>query len=87
MKLKNGFMLKEIAGECVVVVVDKTLNLDGMITLNDTAKTIWLALEKGAEMDELVKALTDEYEVDEDTARFAADTFIAKLRELDFIEG
>ena len=41
MKLKSGFVLKEIAGECVVVAVDSALNLDGMITLNSTAKTIW----------------------------------------------
>lgn len=85
MKLKNGFVLKELAGECVVVPADAALNLDGMITLNDTAKTIWLALEKGAEMDEIVAALTEEYDVTEAVARSAAEAFIAKLKELDFL--
>lgn len=85
MKLKNGFMLKEIAGECVVVATDASLNLDGMITLNETAKTIWQTLEKGAEMDDLVQALTDEFEVDADKARKAAEAFVAKLKELNFL--
>ena len=86
MKLKNGFILKEIAGECVVVATDASLNFDGMITLNDTAKTIWQALEKGAEMDDIVCAITDEYEVSADTARTAAEAFVAKLKELNFLE-
>ena len=85
MKLKSGFVLKEIAGECVVVAVDSALDLDGMITLNATAKTIWLALERGAERDELIRALTDEYEVSEELATEATDKFVGKLEELGFL--
>ena len=85
MRLKNGFVLKEIAGECVVVAVDSALDLDGMITLNDTAKTIWLLLENGAERDELIKALTDEYDVSAELAAQATDSFVAKLEELGFL--
>lgn len=85
MKLKEGFILKEIAGVCVVVAVDTALNLDGIITLNDTAKTMWLLLEGGADLDGLVKGLTDEYEVSEELARTAAVQFVEKLKELDFL--
>ena len=85
MKLKEGFVLREIAGECVVVPVNKDLNLNGMITLNSTAKTLWLALEKGADEDELVGALMSDYEVDENLARKATVDFVAKLKELDFL--
>ena len=85
MKLKEGFVLREIAGECVVVATKSDLDLDGMITLNSTAKTLWLALEKGAEFDELVKALTDEYNVDQDMACRAVESFVAKIKELGFL--
>jgi hypothetical protein len=85
MKLKNGFVLKEIAGECVVVAVDSALNLDGMITLNETAKTMWLLLEKGAVREDLISALTGEYEVSEALAAEAADKFTARLGELGFL--
>ncbi len=86
MKLKDGFVLREIAGECVVVSVNSDLNLDGVVTLNETAKTLWLALEVGVEnIGELVTALMSEYDVDESTALCAAETFISKLKELDFL--
>jgi hypothetical protein len=85
MKLKNGFVLKEIAGECVVVAVDAALDLDGMITLNDTAKTMWLCLENGADRAQLIGALTDEYEVSAELAAEAVDQFTARLEELGFL--
>ena len=86
MKLKEGFVLREIAGECVVVSVNSAVNLDGMITLNETAKTLWRALEGGVDgIDELVGVLMAEYEVDEKMARKAAESFVGKLRELDFL--
>ena len=86
MKLKEGFVLREIAGECVVVSVNSAVNLDGMITLNETAKTLWRALEGGVDgIDELVGVLMAEYEVDEKMARKAAESFVSKLRELDFL--
>ena len=86
MKLKEGFVLREIAGECVVVSINASVNLDGMITLNDTAKTLWRALESGVNgVDELVEVLMAEYEVDEKMARKAAESFVGKLRELDFL--
>ena len=87
MKLKDGFVLKEIAGECIVVSSNSDLNLDGMLTLNSTAQTLWLALEKGVEsVDELTNALLAEYEVEEDCARGAAERFLARMKELDFLE-
>ena len=85
MKIKEGLILKEVAGECVVVPIDAALNLDGMITLNGTAKTLWLALEKGAETEDLVRAITDEYDASEELALVAVESFIKKLRELDFL--
>lgn len=86
MKLKNGFVLKEIAGECVVVSVNADLDLRGIITLNSTAKTLWLALEAGVDgIDELVVALTAEYEVTDELARDAAENFVKKLKELSLL--
>ena len=85
MKLKDGFVLKEIAGECVVVPTNADLNLDALITLNSTAKTLWICLDNGAEIDDLVSALLNEYEVDEITARQASEHFVNRLKELDLL--
>jgi len=86
MKLKNGFILREVGGECVVVPTGADIDLNGMITLNKTAKTLWLRLENGAEIDDLVSALIEEYEVDEDKARSSAVAFVEKLKGHGFLE-
>lgn len=86
MKLKDGFILREVAGSNVVVPTGTDLNLNGMIALNDTGKTLWLQLTDGAEMDDLVAALLNEYDVDETTARAGAEAFVTKLREHGFLD-
>ena len=85
MKLKEGFILRVVAGETVVIPSGDDLDLNMMITLNDTGKFLWEKLDKGAETDELVKALLAEYEVDEATAKKAVEGFVAKLKEHDFL--
>ena len=87
MKLKQGFLVKELAGEIIAVAVDPSLNVNGTISLNKTAKTLWLALEEETDEDSLVKALLSEYEVDEALARKCTVDFVAKLRELGFLEN
>ena len=87
MKLKDGFILREVAGEHVVLSVGGEMDLNGMITLNDTGCTLWKRLEQEAELSDLTAALLAEYEVDEPTARAAAERFVEKLKELDLLAG
>ncbi len=87
MKTKEGFVLRSIAGSNIVVPVGAaSLNFNGMITMNDSAAYLWKLLEKGAEKNDLVKALLSEYEVDEATASKCVDDFIAKLEEAECVE-
>ncbi len=85
MKIKEGFVLKNVAGETVVLPSRGAANLDVMISLNDTAGFLWEKLTVGAEIEELVEALLAEYEVDEATAKYAVETFINTLKEHDFL--
>lgn len=86
MKLKKGFVLREVAGETVVVPVGSELNFRGMITLNETGKTIWLALENDTDIEGLTKAILSEYRVDEKTARAGVEKFVEKLKGYGFLE-
>ncbi len=85
MKLKEGFILRQVAGQTVVLPTGTDLDLNMMITLNDTGKFLWERLEKGAEEAELVSALLAEYDVDEDTAAKSVAAFVAKLNENGFL--
>lgn len=79
MKLKDGFILRTVAGETIVVPTGSALDLNMMITLNETGKFLWEKLEKGAQTEELVAALLEEYDVDETTAKAHVAAFVEKL--------
>ena len=68
MKLKDGFILREVAGENVVIPTGDALDLNMMITLNETGCTLWKRLEQEAELADLTAALLAEYDADEATA-------------------
>lgn len=85
MKLKDGFILRTVAGETVVLPAAGVTNFDMMITLNDTGKFLWERLAVGAEEAELVAALLEEYDVTEAVATRSVAAFVARLKELDFL--
>ena len=85
MELKKGFVMRQVAGEYVVVNAGADVALNGVITLNATAATLWKRLEEPAEMADLTKALLDEFEVDEATAAQAAESFVDMLKERDLL--
>lgn len=85
MKLKDGFILREVAGKTVVLPVGGDLDLNMMITLNGTAKFLWEKLQSEIDEAGLVAALLAEYEVDEATATTCVVEFVAKLKENDFL--
>ena len=81
MKIKEGFVLREVAGDIVVIPSGDTLDLNMMITLNETGRFLWERLEQGAEKEDLVQALTQEYDVSAEDAKAHIDGFVAKLNE------
>lgn len=86
MKLKDGFILRTVAGETVALPSNGVTDLDMMISLNDTARLLWERLVVGAEQEELVQALLAEYAVSRETAENSVAAFTARLKELDFLE-
>ena len=86
MQLKDGFILRTVAGEHVVVPSGEDLDLNMMITLNETGKLLWENLAKGAEQEELVAALLQEYNVEEQTAEAHVVRFVEKLRKNGFLK-
>ena len=79
MKIKEGYLLRQVAGQSVVLPADDALNLNMMITLNGTGAFLWKQLENETDESKLVAALLQEYEVDEETARSCVAEFVKKL--------
>lgn len=86
MKLKEGFLLREVAGRIVVVPEGDVLDLNLMISLNGTGRFLWERLEKGASAQELKDALMEQYNVDEDLADADVTSFVEKLNQHGFLD-
>ena len=86
MKLKDGFVLRQVAGQSVVLPGGDALDLNMMITLNDTGAFLWEHLQQETNEDALVSALLSEYDVDADTARRAVVAFVEKLNANGFLQ-
>ena len=82
MKLNPEFVLQQVAGNWIVIPMGQTsLDFNGMITLNEPGVTLWKALEAGGTIEDLAKALTDEYDVSMELALQDAAAFVQKLKE------
>lgn len=87
MKIKKGFTVRNIAGSDIVVPVGNADNIfNGMITLNESGAFFWNALLKDTTVDEVVKKVTSEYDVDEERAKADVEKFINLLQENNLIE-
>lgn len=80
MKIKDNFLLRQVADTWVVMPIgQEMLDFNGMLTLNETGALLWQKLQKGADLDGLVAALTAEYDVSAEKAREDAAAFCTKL--------
>ena len=87
MKLKENLVLREVAGNWVVLpLADKVLDFNGMLSLNDTGVMLWKLLEKGSNREEMATALTEEFEVGYDQALTDVDEYIEVLKGAGCIE-
>ena len=85
MKLKEGFVLRTISGQTVVLPNSGDLDLSMMIKLNDTGRFLWERLEKGAEVEELVEDMLKEYDVSKEKATEYVEQFVQKVKENGFL--
>ena len=81
MKVNQNFILREIAGESMLIPVGAAAaKFNGLITLNETGATIFKALAHETSLEALVDAVTAEYDIDRETARNDAEEFLQQLR-------
>lgn len=81
MKIKEGYLLREVAGSNIVVPVGSgNMDFSGVITLNEVGSFIWKQLEKDTTKEEVLNNLLTEYDVDKATAESDIDEFINKLK-------
>lgn len=87
MKIKSGFVVRELAGEYVVVALGEASKVfNGIIKLNDSGKSIWELLSAGCEKEEAIESMMKEYDVDRPTIEADFDRFVEVLKGANILE-
>ena len=86
MKIKDGFVLRQVCGEYMVMAVGRqTLDFKGLIKLNESGAFLWEQLKEDRTEQELLAALTAEYAVEEAVAKADITAFLTSLREAELL--
>ena len=86
MKIKDGFLVRELADAYVVVPVGQAaIDLRGMITLNHSGAFLWEQLQSAQTAASLTAALLETYDVDEVTAAADVARFLELLKTHDLL--
>ena len=86
MNVRKQLVKRTIAGDVILVPEgDASLELKGLLTLNETGERMWDLLLQCDTEEALVQHMLEEYEVDEATLRTDVREFLAQLRQLEIL--
>lgn len=87
MRIKEDLMLRNINEDWIVIPMgERLLEFNGMIKLNHSGSFIWKLLEMEKSKEEIIAAMLEEYDIDEETASREYDTFLKALIEANILE-
>ena len=78
--VKQGFIVREIAGEFLAVPVDSSCGAN-IVVLNPVSKFLWDELKEEKSFDELLKAIVSNYSVSEQEAEQDLKDFLMQMIE------
>lgn len=86
MRVKDGFLLKEIAGEYVLVPVGENLvDFSAMAVLNETGAFLWKQMLNETTKEKLLEAVLAEYDIEAEVAGKDIDDFLKLMKEYDLL--
>lgn len=87
MKIKEGFVLRNVAGEGIVIAVGKASeSFHGMINMNKTSCDIWKFIDEGLTAEQIGEKLAEKYDIDVETATNDTKGLIAQLKDAGIID-
>lgn len=87
MKLNGTFILRQVADEILAIPVGKTaLRFHGMVLLNGVSRVIWEQLTEQTDLQTIVAAVTERFEVPEEQAREDILEFLQGLKTAGLLE-
>lgn len=86
MKINGEFVLRQVAGDSILIPVGETaLKFNGIITLDKVGGLIWSALEQGAERETILQQILDRFDVERERAEQDLDEFLGQMEQAGFL--
>ena len=64
LKVKEGFVLREVSGSyCIVVLGKASKKFNGIISLNEVGAFIFKNIESGIDVEDIIKKMLEEYDI------------------------
>ena len=86
MNLSPNFILRQLAGEWLLVSIGEGEEVKRLLYLNEIGKDIYTHLQEGLEGQALIDALAEEYDIDPATLRQDVEEFLQTLRNYKVLE-
>ena len=82
-ELKTRFVARQVGNELIIVpLAGNVAQMNALFTLNETGKFIWENISAESSLDNLVDAMTGEFEIDRETAQRDIEMFLNKLKSI-----
>lgn len=87
MKIKDGFILKDVAGSKIVIATgDARIDFNGVITFNEVGAEIFTLLNGENTPEQIVQKIASEYGVGEDLVSRDFNALVEKLKKYNMLE-
>lgn len=86
MRINEGFVLREVAGQFMAVATgEASKTFHGMVKLNRSAADIWQGVTKGLTKEEIVDEMLSKYDASKDVIEKDVDDIIKQMMDAGFI--
>lgn len=86
-KTRTGVVLTCVCGEWLLVAASALKDLCPFVTVvNESSAFLWKRLQSGADVEELERAVREEYEIEEpETVRCVIEAFLQQMLEMNYL--
>ena len=86
-KTRDGIVLTRVCGEWMLVAASALRDQCPFVTVvNESSAFLWKRLQSGADVEELERAVREEYEIEEpETVRSVIEAFLQQMLEMNYL--
>ncbi len=87
MKIKDGYILKDVAGAKIVIATGaQKMNFNGVMTFNSVGAEIFNMLDGTNSVEDIVKKIANDYNAPIETVKTDVEKLINKMREHNLLD-